>query len=123
MPPYFRASLYREAMLSSSDDGEKEKSLLPRCERCDALHAEILHYAQDDNRLGVFVAGEFATSVSVFLSEQELVVEHRFFVGGGAVCPPLAPGVGVIAEFGAGDESEGAVDPAARGGVERVVVE
>lgn len=50
-------------------------------------------------------------------------MQHGLFVGGGAVGPPLAPGVGVVAEFGAGDDAEGAVDPAARGGVERVVVE
>ena len=50
-------------------------------------------------------------------------MQDGLFVGGGAIGPPLPPGVGVVAEFGAGDEPEGAVDPAARGGVERVVVE
>ena len=50
-------------------------------------------------------------------------MQHWLFVGGGAVGPPLAPGVGVVAELGAGDQAESAVDPAARCGVERVVVE
>ena len=50
-------------------------------------------------------------------------MQNWLFVGGGAVGPPLAPGVGVVAQFGAGDQAEGAVDPAARCGIKRVVIE
>ena len=50
-------------------------------------------------------------------------MEDGLFVGGRAVGPPLAPGVGVIAELGAGDESQSAVDPATRCAIERVVIE
>ena len=50
-------------------------------------------------------------------------MQYGLFVGGSAVGPPFAPGVGVVAEFGAGDQAKRAVDPAARRGIERVVIE
>ena len=57
------------------------------------------------------------------LGEEHSVVQDRMFVRRVAIRPPLAPGVSVVAQLGAGNQAQRAVDPAARRGIDPIIVE
>jgi Transposase len=71
-----------------------------------------------------FLAVQFVASVvynTVVLSVQDAGPVDGMLVHS-AICPPLAPGVGIIAQLRAGNQAKRTVYPATRRGIDRVII-